>query len=266
MEFKEQLITPTIAKQYLEANIRNRSVKMAIVLRYANEMSIGQWKRDTGETIKISKTGIILDGQHRLLALIKANVSLKFHVATGIEDSVFDVIDTGSTRNATDCFKIEGIKHGNTIPSIMSKYYLLKTFKSTSRNTNNRLTIPSLLKMYYEREAYWQDTAAQTHKWYLTFAKILKPSLIGGMYSLFYDIDADDAFEFTNQMATGQNITNNSIGFLRQKLMQDKMSQRKMSMSLKDALIIKSWNFYRKGEDIKQLKFNTASDKFPIAI
>jgi hypothetical protein len=59
-----------------------------------------KWKQDTGECIKISKTGRILDGQHRLKAVILSNCSIYFYVATNIDDSVFDVLDTGKARNS----------------------------------------------------------------------------------------------------------------------------------------------------------------------
>ena len=41
--------------------------------------------------IKISKSGTILDGQHRLMAIIKANKGIWLHLATELDESIFDV-------------------------------------------------------------------------------------------------------------------------------------------------------------------------------
>jgi len=73
MEFKQLTITPSIAKGYLENNQNNRRVKDTKVKLYAREMMAGRWKEGTAEFIKISKAGNVLDGQHRLLAIIMAN-------------------------------------------------------------------------------------------------------------------------------------------------------------------------------------------------
>jgi hypothetical protein len=69
-----------------------------------------------------------------------------------------------------------------------------------------------------------------------------------------------------NQLATGNDVTNISISLLRTKLMNDKVSMKKMPQELRLALIIKSWNFYRKNERPKILKWDSTNEKFPIAI
>jgi hypothetical protein len=79
---------------------------MQVVNRYAQDILAGRWKEDTGEVIKVSKSGIVLDGQHRLYAIVKANTPIFLHIAYGIDDSVSDVLDTGSVRSASDVFKL----------------------------------------------------------------------------------------------------------------------------------------------------------------
>jgi hypothetical protein len=271
MEFKKQLITPSLAKQLLEANINNRRVKQPVVLRYAQDMIAGRWKENTGETIKISKTGRLLDGQQRLMAIIKSNVPINFHVIYNLEEDVFDVLDTGSVRNATDVFHIEGIKNDNVIPSIITTYYVLskgiiKQINGKSVSKQYRPTNHLLKEMYYQRENFWQSVGNQTASWYQSFAKILPPSTIGGFYSFFYDINHEDAFQFMHQLCTGQDIKNKTIALLRTKLMQDKMDSKKISASLKQAYIIKTWNLFRKNEEAKMIKFNTAIEEYPVAI
>lgn len=266
MEFKKILVTPTVAKKYLEANIKNRVVKSVVVLRYAQEMLNDRWKSDTAEVIKISKSGVVLDGQHRLLAVIKANKPVYFHVAFDVDEDVFDVLDTGSKRNAGDAFHVQGIKNANVVPSIIQTYHLLQGEYLTKAQIHQRLSHAELLEQYYKREFFWQSVGAQCHNWYKAFAKILPPSIIGGMYAYLYDKDKNDAEIFMTQLTTGINVNNTSISILRQKLMQDKMSSKKMSMQLKLALMLKTWNYYRKGYEVKLLKFDTDRDSFPIAI
>jgi hypothetical protein len=267
MKFERRLITPEIANQMLETNTKNRRIKTRIVIRYAQDMAAGRWKEETGEVLKISKTGNILDGQHRLLAVVKSKESIYFHVATNVDDDVFDVLDTGSNRSASDAFFIKSVKHENVIPSIISLYYMLKGGYSLKGEVKyNRPTNSVLLDEYYSKEQFWQMVANKSGAWYNAFAKILSPSFVGGMYAFFYHIDEQDAEKFMDQLATGQNITNRTVGQLRQRLMQDKMSPRKMTMTLKHALMLKAWNYFRNGEEKNFLSFNLAKDNWPIAI
>ncbi len=266
IEFKKQLVTPTIAKQYLESNVSNRRIKTPVLLQYANDMANGKWKEDTGELIKVSKSGIILDGQHRLMAVVKSNKPINFHLAINLNDDVFDVLDTGSARNATDTFKVKGIKQENVIPAIISMYNLLLNGKKIGVHKNHKSTNATILEQYYLDEIFWQNIARQTRSWYLSFAKILPPSYIGGFYAFFLKLNEDKANSFLNQLTTGVGISNETVSLLRNKLMQDKMSARKMPPNLKMALIIKAWNFFVKCQTVKILKFDTIRDEFPIAV
>lgn len=264
MEFKSQIITPAIAEKYLKQNTQNRRVKNNVVLRYAKEMLEGRWKSDTAEFIKISKTGIVLDGQHRLLAIIKADISVNMSVAVGINDNVFDVLDTGSLRNAPDAFKIKKIKYANCIPSMISLYHLLKLGKDNrSAQVAERLSINALLEEYENREQFWQDVATKVYSWYESFAKILPQSSIGGFYARMFEISELEANEFMNQLTTGLDVSNKTISVLRKKLLTDRLNIKKIPISHKYALIIKAWNFYRGNTEAKILKFNSAEEKYP---
>lgn len=266
IEFKKQLITPTIAKQLLEQNTINRNVKQPVVDLYSRQMANGEWREDTGEVIKISETNKILDGQHRLLAIVKSNVAINLHIAYNVNDSVFSVLDTGSRRNTTDTFKVAGIKQENTIPSIISMYNLLLNNRRTGVHVNNKSTNSELLEQYYQDPEFWQNIAKESHNMYLSYAKILHPSYIGGFYAFLNKLDSEKATQFMQQLTTGINITNNSVALLRNKFMQDKMSIRKMNQTLKIALTIKAWNFFIKNTEVQILKFDPIKEEYPVAI
>ena len=266
VKIKTQLITPSIAKSLLERNVSNRRINEGRLLAYTKDMINGKWKEGTAEPIKISKTGIILDGQHRLLAIVKSNCSILCHVAENLEDAVFDVLDTGKSRNASDCFNVAGVKMSNTLPSIIAHYNLLQEGKKVGQQRSGKATNAELLDQYYEDELFWQNVGRTTTNWYIAFAKILTPSMIGGFYAHLYKINPIKAELFMSQLCTGSDINNQTINLLRTKLMQDKMSPRKMPPTLKMALIIKTWNNFINGTEVKILKFDTVRDDFPTAI
>lgn len=263
LEFKKELITPSRAKELLEANINNRRVRAKVVNRYAQDMLAGRWKENTGETIKISKTFIVLDGQHRFYAVIKANTPIFFDIAYGIDDSVSDVLDTGSGRSASDVFKLNRIANDAAMPSIIQMYHLLKNNNFAYRQKDMKLTNAQLLKKYNENEILWQDICKRSQNWYLSFAKILPQSFIGGFYSVFKEIDLDLAEQFINELCNGINVSNETMLLLRNKFMVDKMSQRKISPSLKSIFMIKCWNCFVKGIVLKKLSFDSERESYP---
>jgi hypothetical protein len=263
LEFKNVLITPAIAKDLLQQNISNRKISKPKLKQYANDMSSDKWKPNTAEFIKIAKSGLILDGQHRLQAIILANYSGYFWVAYNVNENVFDVLDTGKTRNASDVFIVGGIKNSNAIPSIMAQYNALQEKRRYNVQLNQKKTNAELLEQYHEDPEFWQKVAVKSYSWYLCFAKILQPSIIGGFYAHTYNFYPELANSFMEQLTTGMDVSNKAILLLRTKLMQDKMSPRKMTMDLKVALIIKTFNYFIDNKCPSILKFDTISEKYP---
>ena len=104
------IITPDDATKLLEANQQNRPLRQPHVNRIAREMSAGRWKFN-GDTIKIADTGDVLDGQHRLWAIIESRKPIDTIVVHGIKKEAFSTIDTiRQTRTGADVLALNGIK------------------------------------------------------------------------------------------------------------------------------------------------------------
>jgi hypothetical protein len=263
MEIKKELITPEMAKKLLEMNDNNRRIRPLRYLRYANDIKEGRWFTDTAEMIKISKTGRLIDGQNRMMAVVIANTPVYFHIAYGLEDSVFPVLDTGASRNATDVFKIAGVKNDSQMPSIINTFNILKTSYQRSQQVNKALTNAQLLDQYELNPEFWQYVLRKTASWYDGFSKILPMSTIGGMFATFYHINKEDAVDFMDQLCKGINVKNPSIELLRKRLIQEKVSNKKTTATFRNVLIVKVWNYYRNNQFVKTLKFDSEKESFP---
>lgn len=66
------IVTPDIAKQWLKQNTNNRKIKEAVVDAYAKDMLNGKWTINN-DSITFDKNGILTNGQHRLMAVIKSS-------------------------------------------------------------------------------------------------------------------------------------------------------------------------------------------------
>lgn len=94
-------VGPALAKKWLAKNTRNRAVRTSIVAKYARILRAGEWML-THEGIAFNKAGVLLDGQHRLLAIEETGMTVEILVCTGVADETFAHINDGAMRNAAD--------------------------------------------------------------------------------------------------------------------------------------------------------------------
>ena len=102
-----QTITPKDAERLLGMNDCNRAIKSTRIARLSAVLNSGQWQFN-GETIKVSVSGHLLDGQHRLAAVLFTGVSIETLVVEGLADKVMRTIDTGSPRRMADLVSMDG--------------------------------------------------------------------------------------------------------------------------------------------------------------
>jgi hypothetical protein len=101
-------VTPEMALEWLARNTCNRRLIKAHVESLAASLARGEWTLN-GQTIKFSKDGLLLDGQHRLNACVESDVGFFTYVAYGLERDAFDTIDVNvRTRTAGDILSLHG--------------------------------------------------------------------------------------------------------------------------------------------------------------
>lgn len=101
-------ISPVQAQYWLGKNKSNRPVRRNMVQKYAEDMVNGAW-RVTHQGIAIDHSGAVLDGQHRLLAIVQAKVAVRMLVATECDGATFGVVDNGSVRSRADVLSLAGL-------------------------------------------------------------------------------------------------------------------------------------------------------------
>ncbi len=114
-------VTPEMAMALLEHNKLNRPLSQVHVSRIASQITAGKWKFN-GDTIKIATNGEVLDGQHRLWAIIEAKREVETIVVNGIERDAFATIDTiRRMRSGSDAISLMGAtRHRKQIASALT--------------------------------------------------------------------------------------------------------------------------------------------------
>lgn len=111
-EYKK--IYPEDAAEMLTHNKNNRHISDKAVDKLARDMKNGRWL-ENGEPIIFEETGILKDGQHRLSAIVKANVPVRMLIVKGVAKGQADLYDAGRARTTSDILQLRGEKElGNT--------------------------------------------------------------------------------------------------------------------------------------------------------
>lgn len=111
-------ITPAKAKRWLaENNPGNRKLRRHRVRQYAEQMAAGKWKM-TGDPIRFAPDGRLLDGQHRLAAIIDANTTIETVVIRDVDESVFAVLDSGMNRTPGDAVHFAGVENSAQVAGV----------------------------------------------------------------------------------------------------------------------------------------------------
>lgn len=269
---KNVFITPEYAEKLLQKNVCNRPLTQKTVAWYAHQMITGQWTI-SGQTISISDKGTLLDGQHRLAALIKANVCLWFTIAYDVPSDSFINYDSLKSRSSRDAFSIAEIPNYTQIATLISGYNAIITGQIASlgfgfqleksrgvgiEKSRLKFTNKEMLELYYSNSELFQEV----NRYAVSFSKnkkLFRISQIGAfMYYLINDKmhPKEKVFEFFRQLHTNENVTNKTIFYLREKLIDDAMAQYKMLPRMKYVFLVKTWNAYISGKELKLFRYS----------
>jgi len=153
MKQKTITVTPTIAERYLEHNINNRSIKKGKLEKFAYSLSAGQWVQN-GDSIRFDTTGTLIDGQHRLKAVIVSQVPLLNQlVITGLAPEAWRTIDDGTKRTDADLLQRHGVKSASGKAAISKVLMLIERgFSPENKSQKNLITKEELETWVLEHE------------------------------------------------------------------------------------------------------------------
>lgn len=98
-------IDPQKAEYLLDTMESNRHVSQSHVDKYMDDMRKGRWFV-TNQGIGIDRTGRLIDGQHRLWAIIETGIPQKMLVVRGIDPQAFRALDETRKRTFADDLSI----------------------------------------------------------------------------------------------------------------------------------------------------------------
>lgn len=255
-------ISPELAHELLGYNTHNRRARARVVSAYAADMRAGAWQWN-GESIKFAQDGTLLDGQHRLLAIIEADITVTMLVVRGLPNETQDTVDGGAKRKFSDVLQLRGETHYTTLAALARRVALWEAGVRKG-GSNVAPTNAQLLQIIEKHPELRQASQVGDH---VASRCGLPGSICSFGYWLFSQLDDADAVFFFDRLHDGQNLQKGDPIYELRRVVEASRSVRgERSATFLTAIMIKAWNAYRDGRQISLLTFKpggASPEKFP---
>lgn len=265
-----QTVTPEQAAAWLENNTHNRNLRDAHVTALARDIKAGEWQWN-GDSIKFAADGTLLDGQHRLHAIVRAGQPIEMLVIEGLEKNTQATMDTGAKRTGSDVLRLQGEKYYATLAAGIRACILWDSgFRNLS--TGVKVITNKELLQYLEDHPQMRD---YTERYTQLRRGLVMPASVGIVaIRLFTEIDEEDAAYFFDRLESDEGHYRGEPIFEARRALKDAAAATSHTNSgrtstWKLAILIKAWNKYRNGETVKQLSYRPGGanrEKFPLPI
>jgi hypothetical protein len=247
---RELLIEPAQAEAWLGLNKRNRNIRKAYVVSLADAIRRGEWQLN-GDAIRFSKDGDLLDGQHRLHAIVEAGVPIRSLVVSGLDLEAQDTIDRGAKRTLGDVFTIHGITEAKAMAAAASWLHRFEAGTAGKGQGGATTVSPAQALAVYERNPDLHDSI-RAGRLMADSGLRLRPSAAVALHYLFAKIDRLDADQFFDALANGTGLAaGDPVLVLRNALIRNASQRLRQRPAVLVAWTIKAWNYWRAGRKIQ---------------
>jgi hypothetical protein len=244
-------VTPDLAKKWLAQNSHNRPLRKRAITDYARDMAAGHWLQN-GEAIKFAEDGTLLDGQHRLHAVVASGATVMMLVVSGLPLSTQETMDAGRKRTTSDAFGLRGEVNAATLAAVVKRVWLWEQgdFKFATNYTPTTAECSELLKAH--PEIYRSvEIAVRIHQ---TF-RYVPQSITGTCHHLFSRISTEDAVWFFARLGDGAELpADHPVLTLRNRVMNDRAERLHVPDYRFTAYLIRAWNAVRQDRPLSKIQ------------
>ncbi len=265
-------ITPETAKKMLATNVKNRKIKSVPLSTLEESMSGDEWSLN-GESIIFDINGNLLDGQHRLTSCVKTGKTIDAVIVRGVQGDTQDTIDSGTRRHLADYIKMDGYKNYtdvSTIGKILMRKADMGITTSLFDNNATKRSIKAQRRFIHEQHDDRIEPLIQPIRLVTNRYKGVPIQLLGALFDEFRKSGDENFNEFVAQLA-GKSAACMPVRLLQQKFVENAADMRShgrgvFKHSVLAAYIIKTWNAYMRGDEMKRLTFTPGGknpERFP---
>jgi hypothetical protein len=253
-----------MAAKYLERVTANqRSTSKVAVGRMARAMSRGEW-RLTHQGIAFDVEGLLVDGAHRLNAIIESGVTVEMVVWEGVDPRIFDLIDVGRRRSPGDIVTIAGYKNAKSVAA--GARLLLAYRRIPDKTWNgppiNDFTAEELLAEIATHPTIEERAADAVN---LRHNVRIPTAASTAALTLFFEVDPEKRVygEFLDRLSMGANLTIGDPLLLCRNWFVNKTLPTQTNRQHSFVILVKAWNAYVTGARPGRLQWRGTSEGVP---
>ena len=247
-------ITPEFATTLLDRNKTNRPKRQTLINRYCGMMERNVWANNA-ESIKVTKSGQIIDGQHRLEAIKRYGRPVIMTIVSNIPDEaiIFDTIDSGRPRTHGDRLHGLGLKYSKMVAQALG--YMFTYFSGVTTAASVMKPDTDQLLGLFKQHPKIEDCADAA----LQLRQIRLNTSIGLFFTYAIGVGIDPAADqFYRSLLDGENLTKHDpVYWLRSRILDNAANRAKLPQLVVLALAIKAWNAYALGKPVHSLKIGS---------
>lgn len=243
-------VTPEMAQSWLIANGRNRTLSASGVQRLVGVIQRGEWMPDSTDGVGLDTNGAVVNGQHRLHAVVEAGVPVTMLVVRDVDPSVIKVIDQGRGRTLTQWLQIDGRYPLPTqLASAVSWFFRITEGHVTRYTEADRASIPQLLDLLAANKNI-EASLEPAHA-----IRLKLPLLDAGYLSAYHyvmaSVDGDKADNFFAQILTGESMAQ-PVRTFRERVIKvaSGPDSKRPSKSEQCAWLVRTWEAFAVGDDL----------------
>ena len=258
-----QTVTPKMAQEWLEGNVDNRNLREPRVLQHSQTLQRGEWEL-TGDCIVFDEDGTLLNGQHRLSAVVVTEIPARFVILRGVPAKTQEVMDTGLARTLGDQLQRRGVPYYTYVSGAL--FWLHRMAYSEASGVAHyaepgmRPSFRQLLKLYEENKEL-SDEAPRIGK-HVNNLKVRAGATLAIYHRLKQIEDENIEVEvdtFFDKWLTGAELKASDPIFRLREWCLDDAAKRHTRGRAPDyryvAYVLTAWNAWREGKPIRQLKW-----------
>lgn len=248
-----QVVTPEIAQKWLEVhNYGNRAISERVVEKYARAMASGQWVQD-GNSIAFDINGHLVNGQHRLSAIVASGVSVSLLIVRGVPVESFATTDTGAPRTGANVVTIAGKLNANLLTATTRMLLSLRdrAFFRQSFPSYSPMELLHAINAVPQIEHFVQLVPGRFN----ALRKLLPQTTIAVSLLITFELNPAMAETFWNAFATGIGLNDGSpVAALRARCIADSTKTKiKTYRYFWLSLVFSAWRAYTRGESLSRL-------------
>jgi hypothetical protein len=262
-------IDPETAQRWLEGNVDNRVLRESRVVKLGGILQRDEWEL-TGDAIVFDDQDVLLNGQHRLSAIVVTGIPARLLVLRGVPSKAQEVMDQGLSRNLGDQLHRRGVSYAFVISGGLHWLHQMRYNEATGGahyvDSAEHPTLRQLLAIHEETAPHLEELAPSINK--LRYYTKVRPGPTLALRYRLGQIDETEAQLFFDSWREGTGLAKDDPIFrLREWCMADarfRSTKGRTPAYRYVAYVLVAWNRWRDQVPMRQLTWHfTPSQKDP---